>query len=406
MKIYEIGTGYTPIPAQIGAATEIVVEELTRAFLKSGISVSIVDIQAQNRRESDLPILEVPVPKLFTGTDEKLGLSHKLKRVVYSVSLAGVLKKLLAGNETGERVVLHFHNQYNLFFFLKLVPPSLRKKCLTVYTNHSYIWSGAWDEVCGTVKKRYFQEIECMKRADLVFVLNEKTRKTVMECIGIDGAKVALIENGVNTEIYRPLETAQNDAARAELGLSGKRVLLQVGSVCERKNQLEAVRLLEPLLKEYDDLVYLYAGGIVSERYQREIQEYAKAIGCRDSVIYLGEIPPGERLNRLYSMAEAMIFPSQSEGFSLVILEALSAGIPVIIRQDLPCRLGDGCLRYESPAAFQALVRTEILTENRLRPTGAALHSTIQETNGWDKIAGDYWSRIAAALRESEMETV
>ena len=28
MKIYEIGTGYTPIPARMGAATEIVVEEV------------------------------------------------------------------------------------------------------------------------------------------------------------------------------------------------------------------------------------------------------------------------------------------------------------------------------------------------------------------------------------------
>ena len=28
MKIYEIGTGYTPIPAQVPAATESIVEEL------------------------------------------------------------------------------------------------------------------------------------------------------------------------------------------------------------------------------------------------------------------------------------------------------------------------------------------------------------------------------------------
>ena len=33
MKIYEIGTGYTSIPAKMGAATEIVVEELTKSFI-------------------------------------------------------------------------------------------------------------------------------------------------------------------------------------------------------------------------------------------------------------------------------------------------------------------------------------------------------------------------------------
>ena len=40
MKVYEIGTGYTPIPANIGAATEIVVEELTKSMMKKGIDVS------------------------------------------------------------------------------------------------------------------------------------------------------------------------------------------------------------------------------------------------------------------------------------------------------------------------------------------------------------------------------
>ena len=34
MKIYEIGTGYTPIPAKVAAATESVVEELTKAFMQ------------------------------------------------------------------------------------------------------------------------------------------------------------------------------------------------------------------------------------------------------------------------------------------------------------------------------------------------------------------------------------
>ena len=42
MKIYEIGTGYTPIPAQMGAATEIVVEELTRSLRNNGEDAEII----------------------------------------------------------------------------------------------------------------------------------------------------------------------------------------------------------------------------------------------------------------------------------------------------------------------------------------------------------------------------
>ena len=160
MKIYEIGTGYTPIPAQMGAATEIVVEELTRSFINIGQNVTIIDIKAQNRAKTDLPILEVSVPKMFTKTDVSLGIMHKLKRVVYSLSLANTLKKII--KKSDEKAVLHFHNQYNLYFFLKLVPKKLRDKVTVAYTVHSYIWGTQWDEIKETVNKRYFQEIFCV----------------------------------------------------------------------------------------------------------------------------------------------------------------------------------------------------------------------------------------------------
>jgi len=110
MKIYEIGTGYTPIPAQVGAATEIVVEELTKAFLRQGHEVEIIDVSASERSAHQLPIREVKVPSIFTRSDVRLGIMHKMKRVAYSVALAGELRKILKSNH--ERVILHFHNQH------------------------------------------------------------------------------------------------------------------------------------------------------------------------------------------------------------------------------------------------------------------------------------------------------
>ena len=109
MKIYEIGTGYTPIPAQVAAATESVVEELTKAFMAMGQDVEILDISTQNRAPNDLPIAEVKVASFFTRSDVQLGVIHKVKRVVYSLALASKLKKILKTTE--EKVVLHFHNQ-------------------------------------------------------------------------------------------------------------------------------------------------------------------------------------------------------------------------------------------------------------------------------------------------------
>lgn len=54
MKIFEIGTGYTSVPARMGAATEIVVAELTTSMRKLGEDVTIVDIKDKNRMPTRL----------------------------------------------------------------------------------------------------------------------------------------------------------------------------------------------------------------------------------------------------------------------------------------------------------------------------------------------------------------
>lgn len=378
MKIYEIGTGYTPIPAEMGAATEIVVEELTKAFLKQGQAVEIIDIAAKDRRPHQLPIREVKVPGCFTSTDVKLGIMHKLKRVVYSMALAGALKKIL--RETEEKVVLHFHNQYNLFFFLKLTSSVLRKKCLIAYTNHSYIWHGKWDEIEEVVHKRYFQEVYGVKHADHIFVLNEQTNENLIQHVKVPADRIHLVDNGVNVETY---------FIAPEVG-EEKKIFVQVGSVCDRKNQLESVRLLLPLMQENRDVIFRYAGGIIDMEYHASITAFAKEHGIADQVQYVGELQPGKELNAFYNSAEAMIFPSKAEGFSLVVIEAMAAGVPVIINSDLEFGLKDSCLRYRHDEDFIRIIKEQILEPDKRADLSQSVRKVVVNEYSWEKIARDY----------------
>lgn len=393
MKIYEIATGYTPVPAGIGAATEIVVEELTRALRKRGCDARIIDIRASDRAPTDLPVEEVTVPKLFSGTDIRLGMMHKLKRVAYSVALAGVLKKIL--RQTEETVVLHFHNQYNLFFFLKLVPAVLRDRCLIAYTNHSGIWRLPWDEIRDTVRRRYFQEAECMRRADVVFLLNEQTGKNVTEHLGIPEEKLVYIANGVNTDTYRMLPEKEKQSARKKWGLSGKRVILQVGSVNENKGQLRSARCLAPVLKAHPELVYAYAGGIVSEEYQQRILKFAADNDLEQQIRYLGMVAPGPELNGLYNTAAATIVHSRYEGFSLAAIESCACGVPVLHREDAPVSLPGGGIQFEESTIFQtieAVVLEQGAAYAQIR--GAGLRCAAGPCS-WDNIAAEYLSGLS-----------
>ena len=388
MKIYEIGTGYTPIPARMGAATEIVVEELTRSLLKKGVDVEIIDIKAKQRGQTDLPITEVGVPSLFTKADVSLGIMHKLKRVFYSVALAGKLKKIL--KRADGRVVLHFHNQYNAYFFFKLTSKKLRQKATVVYTNHNGYWSLPLDETKEVIKKRYFQEVEAMRQSDVVFALNEQMRNNIVLFLKASDNKILLSKNGVNTTVYSSLPNEKAEQIKSEFNLQGKKVILQVGSVYENKGQERLVRLLSPMLKKRKDLIYAFVGGIVSQEYFEKINDTSRELGVSEQVIYLGAVSPGEELNRYYNMAECSVFSSTLESFGLVIIEAISAGTPVVMSNNLMFELSKGYYTYNSPDELVNII-DEILEKGK---TEFADRSEVVEKYSWDAVAEDYLSKI------------
>lgn len=393
MKIFEIGTGYTSIPAQMGAATEIVAEELAKAYLNMGYNVTILDIKNKNRAKTDLPIEEVPMLQFFAGTDTKLGVVHKLKRVLYSISLAFKIQKIIKKEKKDNTLIFHFHNQYNLFFFLKLTSKRIRKRACIAYTVHSYIWQGDWEAIEETVHKRYFQEIYSCRNADQVFVLNEPTARHFITNLGILPAKVHPIANGVNTSAYFPMSAEERLETKRKLGLEGKIVFFQAGSVCERKNQLGALRLLLPLMESNADIVFVYAGGIISHEYKKAVDELAAFSKMGNRVRYAGELTPGASLNQYYNSSEAFLFPSTAEGFSLVILEAMSAGIPVLVDANaglqLPGHEEAGCLRYVDSNDF-ALKIDNLLSPDLGKRMGLAARRCIEQNYSWDSVALKY----------------
>ncbi len=383
MKIYEIGTGYTPIPAKMGAATEIVVEELTRSLLNIGENVEIIDIKAQQRLKTDLPIQEVSVPSTFTKTDVSLGIMHKLKRVVYSLSLAKKLKRII--KESEEKIVLHFHNQYNMFFFLKRIPKKLREKVTIAYTVHSYIWGTQWEQIKDTVEKRYFQEIFCVKNADLVFVLNDITTDHFVKHIGVDKNKIHKIINGVNTKTYSPKSDAEINEIKTKLNLTDKRVIFQVGSVCDRKNQFGTVQMLCDYLKEHKDVVFMYAGGIIDQEYQDKILAFAKANGIEHQIRYAGELSPGKELSQYYAMSDLSAFTSSLESFGLVVIEAISAGKTVIVADKLMFDLNSGFEIYNTKEEFVNIV--DNILNGTLSNNG---RQEVIDKYDWDVVAKDH----------------
>jgi glycosyltransferase involved in cell wall biosynthesis len=128
-------------------------------------------------------------------------------------------------------------------------------------------------------------------------------------------ARSSVIQNTVAKE------AGDGDAARERYGIpADATVLLNVGNLSEQKNQ----RILITAMADIPDATLVIAGdGPLTE----ELHKAARAVG--DRVRLLGRVPI-DQIADVYAMADVFVFPSRYEGRPLALLEAATAGLPIL----------------------------------------------------------------------------
>jgi phosphatidylinositol alpha-1,6-mannosyltransferase len=169
-----------------------------------------------------------------------------------------------------------------------------------------------------------------LARADAVVAVSRFTRDCLVSLMGVEPAKITLIPNGVDVSRFAPRPA--RDDLRRRYGLGGRRVLLTVGRLSERKGQDRVIEALPELLKAIPGLTYLLVG---DGPLRAVLEARARALRVQESVLFAGSVAPEELVDH-YALAEAFIManrelPSgETEGFGLVFLEANACGVPVV----------------------------------------------------------------------------
>lgn len=184
MKIIEIATGYTQMPAKIGAATEIVIENLLKGFNNLQIENELIDIsfsaQEQNLENylSGTRIHKISIPNWLNRIKDK-GIVHLLRRVIYSVKVGYFLKKYLKRQSTQESIYIHFHNQFNFFFVFIIARGIIRQRGVDLlYTIHTPSWSA--DK---TPPRKLLLEKFAISHADTVISLTTLIRDNILKYV-------------------------------------------------------------------------------------------------------------------------------------------------------------------------------------------------------------------------------
>jgi glycosyltransferase involved in cell wall biosynthesis len=168
------------------------------------------------------------------------------------------------------------------------------------------------------------------RRAARVLTISEFSKTEIVKHLGVAKQKVEVIYPGVGSLADRkgpPRSSQESDAARASVARDN--MVLYVGSVFNRRHVPE-------LIEGFARLAGRHAGArleIVGDNRTTpriDLDAAARASGATDR-IRLRNYVSDEDLSALYGQARAMAFLSDYEGFGFTPLEALAAGVPIVV---------------------------------------------------------------------------
>jgi teichuronic acid biosynthesis glycosyltransferase TuaC len=145
-----------------------------------------------------------------------------------------------------------------------------------------------------------------------------KALRDVLDDMGVPPEKTYVFRNGVDLELFRPVE---RDVERAALGFK-RRTLLSVGHLVPRKGH----DLVIDALRELPDCELFVIGTGPEEG---RLKERIAAHGLADRARLVGRVDQAE-LRRWYGAADALVLASDREGWANVLLETMACGTPVV----------------------------------------------------------------------------
>jgi glycosyltransferase involved in cell wall biosynthesis len=154
------------------------------------------------------------------------------------------------------------------------------------------------------------------RRAQAVLV---PTLALQQELLALGLGNTQLLRRTVDTRLFNP--TRRDAALRAQWGVAADTpVAIYVGRLAPEKNLALAVRAFQAFAARNPGARYVWVG---------EGPQRAALAAAHPEYIFAG-VQRGEALARHYASADAFLFPSLSETFGNVVLEAMASGLAVL----------------------------------------------------------------------------
>jgi glycosyltransferase involved in cell wall biosynthesis len=235
------------------------------------------------------------------------------------------------------------------------------------------------------------------EQTSTILVPTEFYRKQLIHH-GFDPTKLSVMARGVDTQLFDP---AKRDPALFDrYGLGDTFRFLYVGRLSREKN-------LDGLLDAFDELLrrgHKISLAIVGDGPYRQPLETR----CQGRPAVFTGLLEGEELARTYASADAMVFPSTTDTFGNVVLEAQASGVPVIVTDrggpaDIVRCYDSGIIvdHAQAGALAGAMQRLYLSAELRAELRARGLRNAAECK--WEKVLEGFWARDAQDLKEADL---
>jgi glycosyltransferase involved in cell wall biosynthesis len=258
------------------------------------------------------------------------------------------------------------------------VTPSL---VIHIKTMHAYTAPESLNPLARAYRRMNYPR--AAKVAGAIIINSESLRSEVEKYLEIDPAKLRLIYEAVDHDLFKPGDAAAARAAVAAHGVTRPFVLF-VSSLWRYKNCDGLLRAFAQAKADLGERQLVVVGAGRDEAYLADLQSLAAELGIAPDVVFVGGVPLEQTVD-FYRAADVFVYPSLNETFGLPILEAMACGCPVVTSDTsaMPETAGGAALLADpqEPASIARAI-TEAVGPDRDRLRDAGLRRAGEFTWG------------------------